>query len=183
MAVLRKKLFVLSIIFLFGFAPVGYSESGTLPEEAGKKEPKPIVIKSKVLEADNELKLVTFSGDVNVHADGFVLDCRKMLLYYGSFPEQKNTNVEIKINKIIATGHVKINRVKGGVATAEKAIYYQKDEKMILSGNPVVKQGNDFIEGDRIIIYLKENRSVVESSEDNTVRAIIFPKGKKRQDP
>ena len=66
------------------------------------------------------------------------------------------------------------------MATAEKAVYYQKDEKMVLTGNPVVKQGNDSIEGDRITIFLKENRNVVESSGDRKVRATIFPNSEKR---
>ena len=51
---------------------------------------------------------------------------------------------------------------------------------MVLTQNPVVKRGNDFVEGDRITMYLKENRSVVESSGDRKVRAIIYPKSKKK---
>ena len=51
---------------------------------------------------------------------------------------------------------------------------------MVLTGNPVVRMGKDFVEGDRITMFLKEERSVVESSKDKTVRAVIFPKGKKR---
>jgi lipopolysaccharide export system protein LptA len=66
------------------------------------------------------------------------------------------------------------------VATAEKAVYYQSEEKMVLTGNPVVRMGKDFVEGDRITMFLKEERSVVESSKDKKVRAVIFPKGKKR---
>ena len=75
---------------------------------------------------------------------------------------------------------VKINRDQGGMATVEKAVYYRQDEKVVLTGKPVVKQGNDFMAGDRITIFLNENRSVVESSEDKKVRAVIFPKREKR---
>ena len=84
------------------------------------------------------------------------------------------------ISKIIATGRVSISRAQGGLATAEKAVYFEDDEKIVLTGNPVVKQGNDFVEGDRITIFLKENRSVVESFVGKKVKAIIFPKREKR---
>ena len=50
---------------------------------------------------------------------------------------------------------------------------------MVLTGNPVVKQGNDFVEGSTITLFLKEERSIVESSEGGKVRAVIFPKEKK----
>jgi lipopolysaccharide export system protein LptA len=59
---------------------------------------------------------------------------------------------------------------------AEKAIFYQNDEKVVLTGNPKVKQENYFVEGSRIILFLKEKRHVVEGS----VKAVIFPGGEKR---
>ena len=63
---------------------------------------------------------------------------------------------------------------------AEQAIYYQSDERVVLTGKPVVKQGNDFVEGAKITLLLKENRSIVEGSEDSKVRAVLSPKNKKR---
>jgi len=63
---------------------------------------------------------------------------------------------------------------------AEKAVYYQDDEKAVLTGNPVVKQGDDFIEGSVITLFLKENRSVVEGSEVKKVRVILFLKNGKK---
>jgi len=104
-----------------------------------------------------------------------------MLVFYESAPKQKGSEPsETRIDKIIAEGQVVINRNQGGMATTEKAIYYQKDEKVVLTGNPVVKQGKDFVEGDRITIFLKENRTVVESSTNKKVKAIIFPAREER---
>jgi lipopolysaccharide export system protein LptA len=109
-----------------------------------------------------------------------VIDCDKMLVYYTQAGDRKGEKEpETKIDKIVATGQVKINRTQGGVATAEKAVYYQNEEKVILTGNPVVRQGNDTVEGERITIFLEENRSIVESSEDRKVKAVIFPKSEK----
>jgi lipopolysaccharide export system protein LptA len=63
---------------------------------------------------------------------------------------------------------------------AEKAVYYEDDEKVVLTGKPVVKQGNDFVEGSKITLYLKEKRSLVEGSKDQKVRAVLFPRREKR---
>ena len=166
---------------LFGVILPGPVGSESLQKEIEEPEPKPIVIKSKTLEVDNKLKVVTFTGDVNAQKDDVVIDCQKMLIYYENLPAQNDTaEVQTRINKIVAIGQVTINRAQGGMATAEKAVYYQRDEKVVLTGKPVVRQGNDFVEGDRVTIFLKENRSVVESSEDKKVRAIIFPEREER---
>ena len=102
-----------------------------------------------------------------------------MVVYYTS-SDSSHPN-KSKISKIIATGDVKIYRGKqGGIATSDKAIYYQEQDKLVLTGKPMVKQGQDYVQGVRITIYLKENRSVVESSKTKPVKAIIFPKSKKR---
>ena len=46
-----------------------------------------------------------------------------------------------------------------------------------------MKQGEDFVEGDVITLFLKENRSIVESAGDKKVRAVIFPKQEKGKGP
>lgn len=139
--------------------------------------PVPMVIKSNTLEVNDALRIVTFSGEVDAKKDDFTILCNKMLVYYEKLPGQKEGEVGgTRIDRIVASGEVKITRAEGGVAKAEEAVYYQVDEKLVLTGRPVVNQGNDFVEGDRITIFLKENRSVVESAKDNKVKATIFPR-------
>jgi lipopolysaccharide export system protein LptA len=151
---------------------------------AQKKGQGPMVIKSKTLEADDKKKRVTFEGDVEAKRDDFTVLCRKLVVLYEKSTQQKETEkVSARIDKIIATGAVKIIRAEGGVATGEKAVFYQKDEKLVLTGKPVVKQGEDFVEGDVITLFLKEDRSIVESDKDKKVRAVIFPKKEKGKKP
>jgi lipopolysaccharide export system protein LptA len=177
----RYQLFFLFAVLFLGLILSSPARSETVQKGTEKAEQKPIVIKSDTLEVNNVLKVITFTGDVNAKEDGFYINCEKMLASYENVPTQKETGeIATRINKIVAIGRVKINRDQGGMATAEKAVYYRQDEKVVLTGKPVVKQGNDFIAGDRITIFLNENRSVVESSEDKKVRAVIFPKREKR---
>ena len=176
-----KPLILYSIcIFILLFPKVTLTETSLKEDETSGTGP--IVIKSNTLEMNNELKIVTFKGDVNAKKDSFVINCDNMLVYYKSSPSEPGKGDENKtgIDKVVATGHVIINRAEGGMATAEKAIYYQEDEKMVLTGNPTVKQGSDLVKGDRITIFLNEDRSIVESSKDSKVSVTISPRQPKR---
>jgi lipopolysaccharide export system protein LptA len=124
--------------------------------------------------------VVVFTGNVNATRDDFTIKCEKMVLHYDELPDEKAAGkLEIRIDRIVATGQVKITRASGGVATSEKAIYYERDEKIVLTGKPVVKQENDFVEGSKITLFLKEQRSMVEGSKSEKVRAVLFPRGER----
>ncbi len=178
-------------LFFMAFLLSGLMLPGTVFSEDLKKQtktaqekplpPRPIIIKSNSLQIDNKRQVVTFTGEVNASQDIFVLDCDKMFVFYENPPGQKEVEGgETKIDRIVATGNVRIKRTLGGIATAEKAVYYQKEEKMVLTGKPIVRQGKNSVEGERITLFLKESRSVVEGSKDKKVKAVIFPKEKKR---
>ena len=68
-----------------------------------------------------------------------------------------------RIDYIEFEGDVKVTQ-QDRLATANKAIFYQKEQKIVLHGRPVVTKGQDRVEGNLITIYLKEGRSVVEGS-------------------
>jgi lipopolysaccharide export system protein LptA len=140
-----------------------------------------IVIKSQSLELDNEKRLVIFSGQVDARREDMRIRCEKMTVYYVDLSANKEPGkTDVRIDKIVATGEVKISRPDGALAMSEKAVYYESDEKVVLTGRPVVKQGDDFVEGSRITLYLKEKRSTVEGSEKEKVRAVLHPRTEKR---
>lgn len=173
----RFALLILTLSLTFPFTSLAEDSA----HKKGKKaDTGPMVIKSDSLEVDNKRKIVIFTGNVICKRDDLVIESQKMLVYYRSQPtKQASEKEQVEVDKIIATGKVKITQTDGSMAMAEKAIYYQKDEKVVLTGKPVVKQGNDFVEGSTITLFLKEERSIVESSEGRKVRAVIFPKEKK----
>jgi len=176
----RSRLLLIGAMFLWCLF-TDNAGAERLKEDKGEETPNPIVINSKTLEVNNEEKTVTFLGDVSAKQEDMVITCQKVIVYYEGLPNQKGSGkAETRIRKILASGDLKIDRAGGGTATAEQAAYFPQDEKIILTGKSTVKQGNDLVEGDRITIFLKENRSVVESSEDKKVRAVIFPRRGKR---
>jgi lipopolysaccharide export system protein LptA len=140
---------------------------------------RPLVIKSNTLEIDNDKKVVTFTGNVDARKDDWIMNCNTMTLFYqGQSGGSDKEN--LRVDRIVAKGDVRISRPLGGEATAEEAVYYQAEEKVVLTGGPMVKQGEDFVEGSKITLLLKENRSIVEGSERNKVRAVIAPRSGQR---
>ncbi|MFC1863439.1 lipopolysaccharide transport periplasmic protein LptA [Thermodesulfobacteriota bacterium] len=143
------------------------------------RAPGSIVITSNTFEVDDSQNIVIFSGAVDAKMDEFTITCNKMVVHYlRQSGEDESQDVNANIDRIIATGAVKIIQKDGGEATAEKATYFQNDEKIILTGRPVVKRGNNVVEGSNITVFIKENRSIVEGSEDSKARAVLHPNEK-----
>ncbi len=65
------------------------------------------------------------------------------------------------VNKIEATGRVKIEKDSGS-ATCQKAIYYNDGDKIVLTGDPVAWDKGTRVSGKQITMFLAEDRSVVE---------------------
>jgi len=169
-------------IFLLCYLFVAFFAS-QVPAQQNKKggvdapSPQPMVIKSDSLVVDDANKVVTFSGQVSAEREDFTIDCDKMFVYYHSSGSNSPADaMGSKITKIVAEGHVKIQRKAGGEALAQHAEYYEGEDKVVLTGDPMVKQGKDFVQGDKITIFLKESKSIVESSPQKKVKAVIYPK-------
>ena len=170
-------LIMVPILFLISPLPPSADSEEKKPKETNES---PIVINADSLEMDDQQKIVIFKGNVDAKGQDFVINCEKLVLHYKDQPTDKASKTgQFNIEKIVATGKVIITRPAGGLATAEKALYYRGDEKVVLTGKPRVKQGDDFVQGSKITLYLKENRSVVEGSKTDKVRAVYSPRSEK----
>ena len=176
------SIFSFSVIVLLVFQVLAQSnslgEAKKTPKGVPSKEP--IVIHSDSMEFDQQKRLIIFEGKVKARREDMVVDCQKMIIYYLENPKKNESDMEAgRVDKIVALGDVVINRADGSVARAGKAVFYQNEGKVVLTENPFVQQGPDFVEGQRIIMFLNENRSIVEGSEKKRVKATIFPKEEK----
>jgi lipopolysaccharide export system protein LptA len=169
-----------AVFFLLGELTLSFSPGSGAVKDLVKDTGEPIVIRSDTLEVIGSSNTISFKGKVTAKGSGFEMKCDEMLVFYtkGAAKGLEKENPEGGIDRIVATGSVKVVRTEGGFATADKAEFFQKDEKVILTGNPVLTQERDSVEGDRITVYLKENRIVVDGASEKKVKATIFPKGK-----
>lgn len=80
-----------------------------------------------------------------------------------------------KIKQITAEGHVRMQR-GDRVAEGRRAVFDQAKQTIVLSDHAVLHEGQNQVAGDRIIVYLQDQRSVVESSSNSRVSAVFYPK-------
>ena len=174
---LKNRIYIISITFLLMLPYIAYSETRKTNSVFDTQNGQ-IDITSISYELDMKNSSVVFIGDVNVTGNNMNMSCQKLELFFNT--SLKDSSVEeskVQIEKIVATDSVVISRPESGTATAEKAVYYHDSEKIVLTGNPVVRDGDRFEGGgSTITLYLKEDRYVVEGSKDDKAR--LFATGK-----
>jgi lipopolysaccharide export system protein LptA len=79
------------------------------------------------------------------------------------------------LKRITAEGNVRINQ-EDRIATGKKVVFYNAEQKIVLTGSPRVWQGDNLIAGNRIVVLLDEDRVVIEGGEKGRVSATIYPK-------
>lgn len=130
----------------------------------------PINITSDRLEADDAASQVRFEGEVVARQADVVIYADTMIVFYR--PEDR------EVQRVEALQNVRI--VQGSrVATGQKGIYYRERGRIVLTGSPRVHQGEDFVEGDEITVFLEEEKSIVSSQGGSRVNAVFHPKEQK----
>jgi lipopolysaccharide export system protein LptA len=136
-----------------------------------KGERGPVHITSQRLEADYQKKLITFIGDVVARQKEFTLYADRLLLFIAEEGEE--------IDKILARGNVRMVQ-DNRKATCHEATYYHRQGKVVLQGEPVVREGENWVSGKRIIYYIEEQRSVAEGEGGERVKITIVPRQEKQ---
>ena len=147
------------IVMMAGLVAFVVGSSFGAPNEvfgSKKRDPNagPTVITSDKLEFDYKEFIALFDGHVVVTDPEFTLKADKMLVFF------ENTN---EVKRVDAVGNVYL---KSGDMTARcgKATYTSKNSQVLIQNdNPLVTKGENRITGDKMSIWLKEQRVVVES--------------------
>jgi len=154
------KIVILGALCFIPFNVMAVSE---LPEFDSNQ---PVEITSQQLEVLQQQRQSIFSGDVVVKQGDMTLYAKQLTVFLQAEEDQ--------FERLEATGGVRVVQLDR-IATAAKAIYYQASERLVLSGNANVVQGSNQISGEEITLYLQENRSVIKSSKNGRVKAVIIP--------
>jgi lipopolysaccharide export system protein LptA len=141
----------------------GLLESFSLSADRG-----PVRIESTSLEFEYRTGQLTYRGDVKVSQADLTLSSDVLSVTL----DMETTG---RPREIVAEGNVRI--VNGErVATGGRAVFNQDKQTITLSEAAVLRDGPNEVAGDRVVVYLEEQRSVVEGGEDR-VRAVLFPAG------
>ena len=144
-----------------------------------------IIITSQSLVFKNQENMAVFDGKVVMAKVGFTMHADHMIVYFAGTPETsaplpkgaakapapsgRATSPELPtlgnraVSLIEAMGNVIM--VQGGKkAKSRKAVYSQPDEKLVLTGDPEAWEEGYHVTGVKMTMFLKEDRSIVESS-------------------
>jgi lipopolysaccharide export system protein LptA len=149
---------LLAALFLVAAAPTMH--------DAEKEHREPMVITSSSMEADKLGDTVTFTGDVVLKKEGMTLYSDSMTVFY-----DKPTK---GVREIEAVGNVVV-RKDGRVALSNRASYYSREEKIVLTGDPRIIENENQLGGERITLFMRDDRSIVEGGK------VLFYQDKDKQ--
>lgn len=131
----------------------------------------PINIKSNELFTDTERRTATFVGKVSARQGDITIFSDKLVVYYKTDGND--------MDRVEAIGNVRIVQ-ENRLGTAGKAVYDGREGRIVLTENPKVFQGKDFVTGNVITYFVADGRSVVDGGDSNKqVEAVIHPGGKR----
>jgi len=158
-----------------------------------KKEP--ITVNADTLEYDYKNNVVVYRGDVQAAQGEVKLRSDTLTVTFENVkdgaqpkaadkdgPQPKAADPSLpnptakgtqRVHEVVAVGSVRIDQ-GARWATGGKAVFDQTHRTMVLTENPVLHEGPNDVAGDRVVVYLDENRSVVEGGRKR-VKAILYP--------
>jgi lipopolysaccharide export system protein LptA len=147
-------------------APAG---SSAIPATNGRTQP--VTVDSDKMERFGKESLVVFTGNVVARQDGSVQYADRMEVYL----DEKGD----RILRTVSTGNVRIITRDCRTGTARRAEYHDLEQRVVLTGNARVWQEDNVVSGDSVIIYLSQDRSVVEGGTQERVKAVFYPRDDK----
>jgi len=145
-------------------------DKGEGSKELGFKESSnPIEITSDRVESYSKENLIIFRGNVTARQ-------RDMVIYADSIQAFILSDGR-GIERIVADGNVRIQQGLR-MANCDKAVFYNNDQKVILTGNPKIMEMENEISGDEIIFYVERNEIEVKGGDKERGKLKIKLEGK-----
>ena len=151
---------------------------------ASSKEP--IIVTSDTLEYDYKSNVVVYRGEVNAVQGPVKVRSDTLTVTFESreqdpapakaaakAPPIDDAKATHKLRDIVAVGGVRIDHGTRW-ATGGRAVFDQTKRTVVLTENPVLHDGSNEVAGDRVVVYLDEDRSVVEGGRKR-VKAVLYP--------
>lgn len=163
-------LIVLVFVLFFQLNGAAQEKKAASAKGFGMLSPRtPIEITSDTVEGDQKQNQVLFKGNVIAKQEEITLHANQLLIHYDG--DMK------KLKEIVATGNVRILQ-QDRRATCQKATFYQIENKIVLEGEAVIREGDNIVRGDRVVYLVDEERSYVEGGKGGRVITTIVPSSK-----
>ena len=159
-------------LYLFFITIMAMSFTG-VARASGGGDKEAIHIKSNQMEALDKEGKVIFTGDVVARKGDLTIYADRLIVYYSDKKGGAGAEGKRSLERLVAEGDVKITQGKR-TARGDEATYDKKKEIITLTGDAQVWQGQNRVKGDKIIVFLKEDKSIVESGPNGRVEAVVF---------
>ncbi len=146
--------------------PAGSPPGGpaTAPAASGKNAP--VTVDADSLESMQKEGLSVFKGSVVARQNNSVQYADRMEVYTDAKTD--------RIERVVSIGNVRIITRDCRMGTALRSEYYDGEQRVVLIGNARVWRDADVVTGERITMYLAEDRSLVEGGKQERVKAIFY---------
>lgn len=135
----------------------------------------PVTVDADQLENLQKEGLVVFTGNVVATQNHSTQFADRMEVYLDDKRD--------RIVRTVSTGNVRIITRDCRTGTAQRAEYYDAEQRVLLIGNARVWRDDNVVTGERITIYLAEDRSVVEGGQQERVKAVFYSRGQDDTQP
>jgi lipopolysaccharide export system protein LptA len=133
---------------------------------------RPLNITADRMDAYQRENRVVFEGNVVVQQDDTYLYARRIVADIASQDSGGG------IRKVVAQQDVRITQ-NDRVATCDRAEFDHIRRTIELSGKPKIWQGKDWIDGDKVLVQLDQEKMTIVGSEQKRVSAVLHPKERK----
>lgn len=148
--------------------PPAKSPVSALSKPAVKDSPpQPVTINADRMEAMKKEGLIIFQGKVEARYNNNLQYADQMEVYLDDRGE--------KVLRAISTGNVKVVASDCRTGTSRRAEYYEAEQRIVLIGNARVWQDENVVQGERITMFLAEDRSIVEGGKESRVNVTFYP--------
>ncbi len=183
--------FMIAALLTLAAPSLAFAQAAGGPPDAlqgfSQNRDQPVKIDAATLEVRDKNKTATFSGNVQVVQGDTTLRCRTLQVVYDSDNGATGSTGAMTSARPGPGGQSRIKRLeaRGGVtviqkdqtATGETGIFDMASNSVTLNGNVVIKQGENILQGDQLIVDLTtgEAKFGPGKSGSGRVKALLLP--------
>jgi lipopolysaccharide export system protein LptA len=155
-----------------------------------QKKDQPVQIEAATLEVRDKKKTATFSGNVQVVQGDTTMKCQTLTVFYGqemgiAGGDKQAVTTPVTTSKSTQGGVTVITKDQN--AKGDRGIYDLQTKTITLTGHVTISQGQNVINGERVVVDMVTGNARVESASSNSgpsagapsqggrVRALIQP--------
>jgi lipopolysaccharide export system protein LptA len=174
----EARLWILVAVLLVALVPGLAAGQLPLPGAAGGAKSKddkaqPLTVDADRMERFGKENLVIFSGNVVARRDNSVQYAERVEVYL----DEKGD----RVLRTVSTGGVRIITKDCRTGTAQRAEYFDLEQRVTLIGNARVWEEDNVVSGDTITLYISQDRSIVQGGKQERVKAVFYAKDTEKQ--